>query len=103
MRKAFRYAGPALLALGLVAGSPGVAQDSGADMQKEINELKAGQKNIQRQLNEIKKLIQAQAKPAAPARPSGPKVKGVTFNLGSNEVKGDAKAQLTLLEFTDYQ
>ena len=101
MRRAFRYAGPALLALGLVAGSPGVAQDSDADIQKEITDLKAGQKNIQRQLNEIKKLIQAQNKPA-PAK-KGPQVAGVTFNLGSNEVKGDAGAQLTLLEFTDYQ
>jgi protein-disulfide isomerase len=102
MRKGFRFAGPALLALGLVAGSPGVAQDSDANIQTEIDALKAGQKNIQRQLNEIKKLIQAQAKPAA-AKKSGPKVDGVTFNLGSNEVKGDAGAPLTLLEFTDYQ
>jgi protein-disulfide isomerase len=101
MRKGFRFAGPALLALGLVAGSPGVAQDSDANIQTEIDALKAGQKNIQRQLNEIKKLIQAQNKPAAAK--SGPKVAGVTFNLGSNEVKGDAGAQLTLLEFTDYQ
>jgi len=101
MRKAVRIAGPALLALGLLVGSPGVAQDSDADIKKEIQALKTGQKNIQRQLNEIKALLQKQK--AAPAARSGPKVEGVTFNLGTNEVQGDLSATLTLLEFTDYQ
>jgi len=102
MRFRYRMAGPALLALGLLAVSPGVAQDSEVDIKNDIEALKAGQKNMQRQLNEIKSMLQKQAKPA-PAKRQGPKVDGVVFNLGSNEVKGDKKAQLTLLEFTDYQ
>jgi len=38
-----------------------------------------------------------------PAAPQGPKVKDVVFNLGNNDVLGDAGAALTLIEFTDYQ
>lgn len=101
MKRAVRIAGPALLALSLIAASPALAQDAQADMKKDIEALKAGQANIQRQLNEIKQLLQQQNKPAA--APAGPKVEGMVFDLGSNEVLGDAKATLTLLEFTDYQ
>ncbi len=86
--------------LALLVASPGFAQESDADLRKEIEALKQGQKNIQRQLQEIKRLVQAQNKP--PAR-QGPQVKDVVFNLGNNAVKGDSAAKLTLIEFTDYQ
>jgi protein-disulfide isomerase len=104
MKRAVRITGTALLALGLMASSSAVAQDSDADLRKEIEALKAGQLNMQKQLNEIKRLVQQQNKAAAaPARPAGPQVKDVAFDLGNNEVKGDRAATLTLLEFTDYQ
>ena len=54
---------------------------------------------ILKQLEEIKKLVQA--RPAA--GPSGPNVKDVVFDLGANPTKGSATAKLTLVEFTDYQ
>ena len=89
--------------MGLVAlllASPGFAQESEADLRKEIEALKQGQKSIQRQLAEIKRLVQQGAKP--PQR-KGPQVKDVVFELGNNAVKGDSGAKLTLIEFTDYQ
>ena len=91
--------GAGLLALLLV--SPGFAQESDDDLRKEIEALKQGQKNIQRQLQEIKRLVQAQK--AKPAQRQGPQVKDVVFNFGNNAVKGDSGAKLTLIEFTDYQ
>jgi len=100
MLKFVRIAGLGLLVMGLVAMSPVLAQEADDDIRKEIEALKTGQQNITKQLNEIKTLLQKQAKPAAP---SGPAVKDVVFNLGENEVKGDAGAKLTLIEFTDYQ
>jgi len=100
MLKLVRITGLGLLVMGLVAVSPALAQEADDDIRKEIEALKAGQQNITKQLNEIKRLLQQQAKPAAKA---GPAVKDVVFNLGSNEVKGDVGAKLTLIEFTDYQ
>ena len=88
-----------LLALALV--SPALAQDADGQLRQEIEALKKGQQQIQKDLQEIKKLIQA--RPAAPARPAGPDVKGKVFDIGSNPVKGSKDARLTLIEFTDYQ
>ena len=76
-----------------------VAQTSDEELRQEIEALKKGQQEIQKQLQEIKKLVQA--KPAA--RPSGPNVKGKVFDLGANPVKGEPTAKVTLVEFTDYQ
>ena len=75
------------------------AQDSNADLRRDIEQLKNGQQQIQQQLQELKRLIQAQ--PAA--RPAGPNVAGKVFDLGDNPIKGASSAKLTLVEFTDYQ
>ena len=92
----------ATLAAFLIAGSaPTSAQGSDAALQNEIEALKQGQQEILKQLEEIKKAIQA--RPAAAAAPSGPNVKDVVFSLGTSPVKGAATAKLTLMEFTDYQ
>jgi len=93
--------GAALVALLIASPGPALAQDADASLQKEIEALKTGQKEILKQLDEIKKAIQA--RPAAAPAPSGPNVKDVVFSLGTSPVKGDPKAKLTLLEFTDYQ
>ncbi len=99
MRFTVRVVLGALLLLPLVG--PAFAQDSGEDMKKEIEALKQGQQQIQKELQEIKKLIQA--RPAAPPPPSGPNVRGKVFDIGTNPVKGAATAKLMLVEFTDYQ
>ena len=88
------------LALSALLSMPGHAQTETAEMQRDIEALKQGQQEIQKQLAEIKKLLQA--RPAA-AAPRGPNVAGKIFNLGDNPVKGEQTARLTLVEFTDYQ
>ena len=87
-----------LLATGL---APVLAADSKEDLKKEIEGLKQGQAEILKQLDEIKKMMAA--RPAAAPGPSGPNVKDIVFDLGSNPTKGSPTAKLTLVEFTDYQ
>ena len=100
MLRVLSKAGFGVGVLALLLASPGFAQESEEDLRKEIEALKQGQKNIQRQLAEIKRLVSQGQKPAAP---KGPQVKDVIFELGNNEVKGSSGAKLTLIEFTDYQ
>jgi protein-disulfide isomerase len=89
------------LALALLASSAGFAQSSDQELRNEIEALKKGQEQIQKDLQEIKKLIQAQ--PRAAAAPSGPNVKGKIFDVGANPTLGEQTAKVTLVEFTDYQ
>ncbi|MEM7352991.1 MAG: hypothetical protein AAF657_19500 [Acidobacteriota bacterium] len=88
--------GACLLAFG---SAPALMAQSEADLAKEIAALKAGQAQIRGELAEIKKLLQS--RPAA--APSGPNVAGKVFDLGSNPIKGEPTAKLTLVEFLDYQ
>ena len=89
--------GASFLALSL--GPAALAQDSNEELRKEIEALKQGQQQIQKQLQEITTLLKS--KPAA--KPSGPNVKGVELDLGDNFILGVDTAKLTLVEFTDYQ
>ena len=78
-------------------------QDSDAELRREIERLKQGQQQINRELQEIKRLLQARLQDRPAAAPSGPQVKGKVFDIGDNPVKGARTAKLTLVEFTDYQ
>jgi len=91
---------PALVALvlALLLAVPALAQGTDAELRDEIEALKKGQQDIQKQLAEIKKLLQAR-----PQGKQGPNVKGMVFDIGENQVKGQGSAKLTLIEFTDYQ
>lgn len=83
-------------------GSVGVASAQTADFRQEIDELKQGQRAIQNELQEIKSLLEKIAT-QPPAKPSGPVIKDVEFEIGRNPVKGNASAGLILVEFTDYE
>ena len=76
------------------------AQTSDPELKEEVEALKKGQEQIQKDLAEIKKLLQARPQPQ---RPAAPDVKGKVFDLGDNPVVGEPSAKLTLVEFTDYQ
>jgi protein-disulfide isomerase len=95
MMKVRRVAMPSLLLLAGLAASTAFAQEQ--DLKADIEALKKGQQEILQQIQDLKKLIQAQA------RPAGPNVKDVMFDLGNNPVRGSNTAKLTLIEFTDYQ
>jgi hypothetical protein len=58
--------------------------------------LKEGQKAIQKDLQEIKTLLQARQQPPAPPQ-------NVVLELGKNPFKGERNAKLTLVEISDYQ
>jgi protein-disulfide isomerase len=100
----------------LVLAQPATAQ-TGTDLpalSKEIEALKAGQAAIQKELQEIKSLLQGQAAPAAQAptitrtppaarTPAAPEMVDLVLSVANAPVKGDANAKVTVVEFTDYQ
>jgi protein-disulfide isomerase len=65
------------------------------DLKKDIEALKEGQKAIQKDLQEIKALLQKQ-QPAPPPQ-------NVVLELGKSPFKGERTAKLTLVEYSDYQ
>lgn len=65
------------------------------DLKKDIQALKEGQKAIQKDIQEIKALLQ-RGQPAAPPQ-------NVVLELGKSPSKGERNAKLTLVEFSDYQ
>jgi protein-disulfide isomerase len=75
---------------------PKTNPNSDEDIRKEIRELKQGQEAIQKELQEIKKLLLAKEGPARPPRPESISIKARPF-------KGSDKARLVLVEFSDYQ
>jgi hypothetical protein len=106
-----------LTALTLASGGAGWAQTSEEfkalredigtmkeiqSLRREVEGLKAGQQGLQKDLQEIKTLLQT--RPAAAAAPAAPAVpQNVVFDLDGAHLKGDKSAKLTLVEFTDYQ
>jgi protein-disulfide isomerase len=65
------------------------------DLKKDIETLKEGMKAIQKDIQEIKALLQ-KAQPAQPPQ-------NVVLELGKSPFKGERTAKLTLVEFSDYQ
>lgn len=66
-------------------------------LKNEIEALKQGQSEIQKELREIKTLLQAQA----PPRP--PTFEGVVLSVKDDPFKGKLDAKVTVIEFSDYQ
>ena len=92
-RRAGRTAGvivASLLAAPLAAQSP-----TNDELKKEIEAVKESLKTIQKDLQEIKALLQRGPAAAAP--------QNVVLDLGTNPSKGARDARLTLVEFSDYQ
>lgn len=100
-RRSSLAAGAAGLALVFALTPAARVQAQDPAVADRLDALERGQKQIQQQLAEIKKLVEGQAQPAA--APAGPAVAGVEFDLGDNPVKGVLDARLVLVEFTDYQ
>src|SRR5574341_934775 len=66
-------------------------------LQKQIEDLRETQKVIQRDLQEIKAMLQGRV--GAPNIPPP----SLTVSVASSPFKGDNNAKLTLIEFSDYQ
>ena len=83
-----------------VASAPalGAAQSSDEalrSLEKEVQSLKEGQARLQRDLKEIRNLLQ---RPAAAAEPQA-----LAFALSDLPIEGESTARLALVDFTDYQ
>jgi len=82
--------------IGLLAAGPARAQEpTTAELKKDIEALKESLKAIQKDLQDIKTLLQPRQAPAPP--------QNVVLDLGTNPAKGERTAKLTLVEFSDYQ
>ncbi len=88
-----------LFGLILFVTQPALSQKPDEDLKaikKDIQSLKEGQANIQKELREIKNLLQT--KQAQPAKPQE-----VTLSVEGAHFKGDKNAKVTLIEFSDFQ
>jgi protein-disulfide isomerase len=65
------------------------------DLKKDIESLKESVKAIQKDVQEIKAILQ-RGQPTPPSQ-------NVVLDLGKSPFKGDRTARLTLVEFSDYQ
>jgi protein-disulfide isomerase len=65
------------------------------DLKKDIEAIKEGMKALQKDVQEIKALLQ-KGQPTPPPQ-------NVDLDLGKSPFKGQRTAKLTLVEFSDYQ
>ena len=90
----------ALAALILLSAQSGLTQATSDELKgirKEMEVLREGQTAIQKDLQEIKNLLRA--RPAgAPAEPQN-----VVLSVEGAPFKGDERAKVTLIDFSDYQ
>jgi len=101
MEKSRFLIGGVLVALMLFAPYVGLTQPSSDEFNKllqEIEALKAGQKALSNDLQEIKRLLSSRGPDRSPIRDIN-----TTLNVAEAFAKGDQKAPLTLVDFTDYQ
>lgn len=96
MKSSWRKACLAGLVLTFALAVPGAAQQASTDdLKQEIDSLRTMLQAIQKDLQEMKAMLARQA-----PSPSGV---GTVIDLGSAPVKGEKTAELTLVEFSDYQ
>jgi Tfp pilus assembly protein PilN len=84
------------LALGCYLAAPLAFAQQSDDLKKDIESLKESVKAIQKDLQEIKTLLQSRQQPAPPPQ-------NVVLDLAKNPFKGERTAKLTLVEISDYQ
>jgi len=92
-----------VLAAGLLLPAIVVAQSSDdlKALRQEIESLKAGIGAVQRDVQDIKNLLQSLRQPAAPPSPVTPE--SMEMSLTDAHAKGGAGARLVLVEFSDFQ
>ena len=74
-----------------------------ASTKEEIVALKEQVAEMQKDVAEIKKLLEQGARAPAAAPAAQPPFKEQTVGIGDSPVKGDPKAPVTLIEYSDYQ
>ena len=88
------------LVLVLLTAATAFAQsDDAAALRREIEELRKTQLAIQKDVRDIKAILESLTKPAAPAGPAA----GVEISIDGAPKFGPELAKITIVEFTDYQ
>jgi protein-disulfide isomerase len=87
-----------LMLLGFLTAHTGFSQ-SNDDLKKDIQALKEGQQAIQKDLQEIKKLIAARPAAGAPTE----QAMNAIISVDGDPFKGDKNAKITLVEFSEFQ
>jgi hypothetical protein len=101
MRRSRLLAGGGLITFLLFVPNVGLTQQASDEFKQllqEIESLKAGQKAISNDLQEIKKLLSSRGEERSPVRDIN-----TVLGVVDAPTKGDRQAVLTLVEFTDYQ
>ena len=89
-----------LVLLGFLTACTGQAQSqSNDDLKKDVQALKEGQQAIQKDLQEIKRLLAARPTAAAPTE----QALNAIISVDGVPFKGDKNAKLTLVEFSEFQ
>lgn len=71
------------------------------ELRREVEGIREGQRALQKDLQEIKTLLQA--RPAAAPGGAPAAAQNVVLDLNNAQTKGEKGAKLVLVEFTDYQ
>lgn len=90
----------AALLLGLlpVPHKAAAADDDLTAIKTELEALRQSQDQTRNELTQLRKLLESRLTP-----PQEPKFEPTVVDLGASPVRGDAKATVVLLEFSDYQ
>lgn len=91
----------AVVALPLVVHAQQQEADDPQALQKRIAALEAGQQAILRELQAIRALLQA--RPATPPAAAAPVLPLTPVAIGGSAMRGDEKAKVTLVEFSDFE
>ena len=92
-----------LLVLSTAAPSLGQSGDQLTTLRKEVEELKKGQKALQRDLQDIKALLRARVAPLVAQGPQEALAQPVLLNINGAPFLGNKHAKVTLVEFSDFQ
>jgi len=90
--------GLALMLQGLAQQRDDKSKSKEAALQQQIDELKAGQQQILKELQEIKKILQSFQEAANQQPPQE-----ITLPVGGEPFKGSPAARVAIIEYSDYQ
>lgn len=104
IRKTLGFAVTAMaLVLGWSHSGLAAEKDDIERLSREVESLKEGQKSLQKDLQEIKQLLQQRPQPSPQARQAAVEPVDAALVVGDDAVKGDPKAKVVVVEFSDYQ
>jgi protein-disulfide isomerase len=87
----------------LLASGDGFSQSTGEDLGATLKGLANGQAAVLEELKAIRKLLEQGTRPQAAAAPADDRTELTLRGIDGGSIKGNAEAELVLVEYTDYQ